>query len=40
LHRARRRLARAFAQAGEPGGSDPDTVTRATHCLPGMEMRA
>jgi RNA polymerase sigma-70 factor, ECF subfamily len=40
LHRARRRLARAFGRAGEPGGGDPDTVARATHCLPGMEMRA
>jgi RNA polymerase sigma-70 factor, ECF subfamily len=40
LHRARRRLARAFGQAGEPGGSGPDTVTPATQCLPGMEMRA
>jgi RNA polymerase sigma-70 factor, ECF subfamily len=40
LHRARRRLARAFGQARGPGGSDPDAVTRATHCLPGMEMRA
>lgn len=40
LHRARRRLARALGQANEPGGSDPDTVSRATHCLPGMEMRA
>jgi RNA polymerase sigma-70 factor, ECF subfamily len=39
LHRARRRLARAFARVGEPGGSDPDTVSRATQCLPGMEMR-
>jgi RNA polymerase sigma factor (sigma-70 family) len=40
LHRARRRLGRAFGRGGEPGGSDPDTVTRATQCLPGMEMRA
>jgi RNA polymerase sigma-70 factor, ECF subfamily len=40
LHRARRRLARALGHAGERGGSDPDTVTQATHCLPGMEMRA
>jgi RNA polymerase sigma factor (sigma-70 family) len=40
LHRARRRLARAFGTSAEPGGSDPDTNTRATHCLPGMETRA
>jgi RNA polymerase sigma-70 factor, ECF subfamily len=40
LHRARRRLARAFGQAREPGGSDPGAVSQATHCVPGMEMRA
>jgi RNA polymerase sigma factor (sigma-70 family) len=39
LHRARRRLARALVRADEPGSGDPGTVSRATPCLPGMEMR-
>ena len=40
LHRARRRLARALVQADEPGGSDPDAVTRPPAFPPGTEIRA
>jgi RNA polymerase sigma-70 factor, ECF subfamily len=40
LHRARRRLARALVQAGEPGGSDPDAVTRPPAFPSGTEIRA
>ena len=40
LHRARRRLARALGAADEPGGSDPETITRAPHSLPETEVRA
>lgn len=41
LHRARRRLARALAAAGESGGGEPAAVvTRAPHSLPETEVRA
>jgi RNA polymerase sigma-70 factor (ECF subfamily) len=40
LHRARRRLARALVQAAEPGGSDPDAITRPPAYPPGTEIRA
>jgi RNA polymerase sigma factor (sigma-70 family) len=40
LHRARRRLARALGEADDPGGSDPDRVTRAPHSRPETEVRA
>ena len=39
LHRARRRLARSFGAADEPGGQDPDAVTRAPHSRPETEVR-
>jgi RNA polymerase sigma-70 factor (ECF subfamily) len=40
LHRARRRLARALGEADDPGGGDPDQVTRAPHSRPETEVRA
>ena len=40
LHRARRRLARALVQAAEPGGGDPDAVTRPPAFPSGTEIRA
>jgi RNA polymerase sigma-70 factor (ECF subfamily) len=40
LHRARRRLACALVQAGEPGGSDPDAVAPPPAFPSGTEIRA
>jgi RNA polymerase sigma factor (sigma-70 family) len=40
LHRARRRLALALGQVGQPGGSDPDAVTPAAgHRITSPEWR-